>query len=369
MSPSSGGVAHRVRRQVAGSPVAPLVRRVRDAARGARRDIGRLLARAGKRIAGPAGFGGPARTTTNSSWDELPHRYTSQPRPREIGPDWPEPPEVESAGSVVRSIYDTGERPPVMDLAMLEALNEEYRAKPLVPEPQTFDQDSREDRARRRIIDVHRAIDLADKRTLELGCGAGFEVWYLSHHLGSDAWGADVSERRAWTALADERTHFVLADLATDRSFEADFFDRVYSFAVLEHVVHPFALLSELYRIMKPGGLAYLSANLHRGPKASHIYRQIFFPFPHLLFSDDVIREFRSKHHGRDEGASWVNRLTWSQYEDYFREIGFELRSLKFRETPIDEGFYKRFEHILGRYPRWDLTKDFFDAVVEKPKR
>jgi hypothetical protein len=42
---------------------------------------------------------------------------------------------------------------------------------------------------------------------------------------------------------------------------------------------------------------------------------------------------------------------------------------LRFRETPLDEAFYQRFSHILGRYPRWDLTKDFFDVVVEKPRR
>jgi SAM-dependent methyltransferase len=280
---------------------------------------------------------------------------------------WPEPPEVEEPGGVVRSVYDTGSRPPPMDLALLEALNEEYRDKPLVPAPPLYDQASREDRARRRLLEVHHSIGLADRRVLELGCGAGFEVWYLGHHFGANAWGVDVSERRAWQPLRDERTHFVCADLATDRSFEADFFDRVISFSVLEHVVHPHAVIAELYRIMKPGGLAWLSANLYRGPRASHLYRELFFPFPHLLFSDDVIREYRLKTIGRADGAAWVNRLTWSQYEDYFREVGFVLHALRFAETPLDEPFYERFDNILGRYPRWDLTKDFFYAVLEKP--
>lgn len=312
---------------------------------------------------------GAGRSAERSSWGELPQRLTIVPRPRAVGTDWPDPPDIDASGSVVRSIYDTGERPPVMDLALLEALNEEYRSRPLVAEPQGFDQASRESRAQSRLLDVHRSVDLSDKRVLELGCGAGFEVWYTSHHFGADAWGVDVSERRAWAPLSDERTHFVCADLATDRSFEAGFFDRIYSFAVLEHVVHPWALLNELFRILKPGGLAYLSANLHRGPRASHIYRELYFPFPHLLFNDDVIREYRMKHHGRDAGASWVNRLTWSQYEDYFREVGFVMRSLRFRETPLDEAFYDRFDNILGRYPKWDLTKDFFYTVLEKPKR
>jgi hypothetical protein len=62
-----------------------------------------------------------------------------------------------------------------------------------------------------------------------------------------------------------------------------------------------------------------------------------------------------------------VNRLTWAQYEDYIREIGFVIRSLRFSEEPLDEPFYERFENILGRYPRWDLTKDFFHVILETP--
>jgi SAM-dependent methyltransferase len=366
MHPTVRRLLRHVWRRLVASPAAPMAWRVRLLPRELRARVGRALARAGTQIGGPDALD-IASSDRRTSWGDLPQTYTVLPRPRGVSSNWPDPPVVEDAGTSVRSIYDTGDRPPTMDLALLEALNEEYRPKPLVPEPPLYDQGSREDRARRRLLDVHHNIGLADQRVLELGCGAGFEVWYLSHHFGADAWGIDVSERRAWAPLSDQRTHFVCADLATDRSFETDFFDRVISFSVLEHVVHPYAVIAELYRIMRPGGLAWLSANLHRGPRASHLYRELYFPFPHLLFSDDVIREYRTKHHDRSGGASWVNRLTWAQYEDYFREVGFVMRSLRFAETPLDEELYNRFDNILGRYPRWDLTKDFFYTVLEKP--
>jgi SAM-dependent methyltransferase len=269
---------------------------------------------------------------------------------------------------VVRSIYETGARPPTMDLALLEELNEEYRSRPLVPNPPRYEQADTEERARGRLLGVHGRIGLDNRRVLEVGCGSGFEVWYLSHHFGSDAWGVDVTERKAWSFLSDERTHFACADIGTGSPFETDFFDRVISFVVLEHVVHPHAMLSEIYRILRPGGLAYIKANLHRGPKASHLYRDLHFPFPHLLFTDDVISAYRERHLGRPGGAAWVNHLTWAQYEDYLDAIGFTIRSLRFEKTPLDEPFYERFSDILGRYPRWDLETDFFHVVLEKPR-
>lgn len=100
-----------------------------------------------------------------------------------------------------------------------------------------------------------------------------------------------MAEREGWRWLAYEHTHLVYADITVESPFERDFFDRIISFTVLEHVVPLCAALSEVFRILKPGGLVVMSADLHRGPKASHLYRAIHFPYPHLLVSDDVIRD------------------------------------------------------------------------------
>ena len=354
-------------RRLRASKAGPLVDRIRHWPRSVRRSIGFRLAGAALALGGPDVLGLGAGTSARSSWGNLPKAWQVTPRPAPADKTWPDPPDVDDAARVTHSIYETGDRPPVMDLALMESLNEEYASHPLVPAPNGLDQASREERARRRLLEVHDAIDLQGKKVLELGCGPGFEVWYLSHKFGADAWGVDVAERKAWAVLEDDRTHYRCVDIADGSGLDADSFDRVISFSVLEHVVHPHAVIAELYRILKPGGLIWLSANLHRGPKASHIFREVYFPFPHLLFSDDVIRQFRESHGGKAAGASWVNRLTWSQYEDYMRQTGFIIRSLRFSEQPIDEGFYERFGDILGRYPRWDLSRDFFHVVLEKP--
>jgi SAM-dependent methyltransferase len=297
----------------------------------------------------------------------IPRRYVVEPRPTAVSEDWPSPPPIADPFCVVRTRHAEPAPEPVFDIELFETLNAEYAARPLVASPLKYDDESMASRARDRLVWVHNSIDLRDRRVLEFGCGGGFEVWLLGRHFGADAWGVDVQERASWSSLNDERTHLVLADLAVDRPFEPDYFDRVYSFYVFEHVEHPFAALQELYRVMKPGGLAWIAANLHRGPMASHRYKDVHFPFPHLLFDDDVFREFYRRQGKPPEGAAWVNRLTWAEYEDHIERIGFRTKALNFRETPLDEEFYARFECVLGRYPKTDLTRDFFEVVLEKP--
>lgn len=298
-------------------------------------------------------------------------RATPAPAPgakQPTGRPWPTPPRVEGEPfAIVRTRHPEGAPDPAFDIDLFEQLNAEYADRPLVPVPLEYDEEAMAGRARDRMTWVDKAIGIRGKRVLEFGCGGGFEVWLLAHHFDAEAWGVDIAERAAWKTLADDRTHLVLADLAVDRPFPADHFDRVFSFYVFEHVNHPYAALAEIFRILKPRGRAWIAANLHRGPLASHRYKQVNFPFPHLLFTDDVFREFYRRQGLPEMEAAWVNRLTWAEYEDHFARIGFRVRQATFRETPLDEAFYARFESVLGRYPRTDLQRDFFQVILEKP--
>ena len=284
-----------------------------------------------------------------------------------IGDDWPEPPEIDRPFAS----QETHDRPPPTryDVALFEALNAEYADHPVAPVAPRYDALSLAERSRRRIQVVHDHLDLRGKTVLEIGCGAGFEMWYLAHFLGCDAWGIDISPRRSWPHLVGDRVHLVAGDVAAGDILPADTFDRVMSFTVWEHITRPLEAIVELARVMKPGGYAWIRANLYRGPTASHRTRDIAFPFPHLLFSDDVIDEALRKAGKHGGGAAWVNRLTWEQYEAAFLGAGLVIRALSFTRYPLDEDFYRRFEDVLGRYPKVDLERGFFQVVLEKPVR
>jgi len=285
---------------------------------------------------------------------------------RPIDRPWPEPPTIAHPMAAIKP--DDPEPVLAYDLELFEALNAEYAAHPIVATAPAYDFDAVAHRSHWRLTAIHDGIGLDRRTVLEVGCGAGFEVWYLAHRFGSDAWGIDMSARAGWPALRDEHVHLVQGDMAGDHGLAPASFDRAISFTAWEHITHPEAALAELFRVLKPGGIAWIRANLYRGPTASHLYRDITFPFPHLLFRDDVIAAALA-HAGKPaEGAAWVNKLTWEQYEAAMLRLGFRIRSLKFDLYPLDEAFYARFEDVLGRYPRADLERDFFTVVLEKPR-
>jgi SAM-dependent methyltransferase len=315
--------------------------------------------------------GRPPKTPPPAASGSVVRRPTGLPTPAALPADriWRSPEGIEGSGRTVRSLYRTGDGPRVYDVALLEQLNAEYADRPLVPSPPSYTAEALAASAQRRVRWVHGMVGLAGRRTLEIGCGNGFEVWSLAHNLDCDAYGVDVSHYQPWDQLAGPRVHFECADLGIENPFPKDHFDRVLSFTVWEHVTHPYALLKATHDVLKPGGTAWIRANLYAGPQASHRYRQINFPWPHLLFADTVVREWDVAHGRAPIGNAWVNRLGWLHYEYYADLLGFEIAHRGYTETPIDEDFYHRFEDVLGRYPRADLRRDYLLLVLRKPLR
>ncbi|MCF6153708.1 MAG: class I SAM-dependent methyltransferase [Candidatus Brocadia sp.] len=91
------------------------------------------------------------------------------------------------------------------------------------------------------------------QRLLDIACGAGYGTALLLKH-GCKAIGADYDEQ----AVADAQTkykygNFVRADVL-EIPFKDESFDVVVSFETIEHVHDGNSFLSEVYRVLKPGG-------------------------------------------------------------------------------------------------------------------
>jgi SAM-dependent methyltransferase len=252
------------------------------------------------------------------------------------------------------------------DVDLFASLNEEYADTPLLPKPRSVALDDLAEGALRRLRQVERAgVPLRGARVLEIGCGAGALSRVLAEEYDCEVVGLDIVTKPAWDQLKGPRVDLRVQDISTGDIEGLGQFDAIVSFVVLEHVVHPFAMLTSVEKLLRPGGRAYLSGNLYRGPMASHRYREVYFPWPHLLFTDDVFRQYYETVLNRPGvRASWVNKLTHAHYETYLSAIGFTRYSTTLSPPRFDEAFYERFADVLSRYPRYDLAHDFIYLVL-----
>jgi SAM-dependent methyltransferase len=104
-------------------------------------------------------------------------------------------------------------------------------------------------------------------RSLDLGCGANPQNPYNAEML----YGIDIRSK--------DDSHFIHeADLAVDPiPFESDFFDAVTAYDFIEHIPRiiyapkrRFAfveLMSEIYRVLKPGGLFFSRTPVFPNPE------------------------------------------------------------------------------------------------------
>jgi ubiquinone/menaquinone biosynthesis C-methylase UbiE len=91
------------------------------------------------------------------------------------------------------------------------------------------------------------------EKILDVGCSRGFYVEAMEAY-GVDAVGVDSSEVSVSQAVSE---HVELGD-ATNLRFPDGTFDKVFSLHTIEHLPEPGALLAEIGRVLKPGGVAII---------------------------------------------------------------------------------------------------------------
>ena len=117
----------------------------------------------------------------------------------------------------------------------------------------------------------------SNSSVLEIGCGSGGYAVHLAKRIGCQVMGLDMNAEgvRNAKALAEEdkldgRVKFEQCDVSQRLPVEDNAFDAIYSNDVLCHVPRRSQVLSDLRRVLKPGGRLLFSDALIIGGLLSH---------------------------------------------------------------------------------------------------
>ncbi|MDL2317010.1 class I SAM-dependent methyltransferase [Desulfovibrio sp. OttesenSCG-928-A18] len=271
--------------------------------------------------------------------------------------------------SLRETLARKGFEPPfTYDIALFQALNDHYAAKPVCPAPRDLTPRGLFYQADQRVDAILRLFNgpLAGASCLEVGCGRGEVAVRLAQRGQCKVTGVDIQVYPEWMEREASRIHFLAADISTENPFDAKQFDFIFSFVVLEHVKNPQAMVTAMHSLLKPGGYCYFTCNLYRGPLASHRYREIYFPWPHLLFGDSVFEEYYALHEMPPTAPAWVNKMTHLHYLALLKTLDFNILDADLTGNPLDEDFVACFDEVLGKYPTDDLRHDFLKVFLRR---
>lgn len=119
--------------------------------------------------------------------------------------------------------------------------------------------------------------DVNGKRVLDIGCGAGFLVRQYAKN-GAITFGVDITEisiQRTYKSLKLYKLDGYISQAnAEELPFKSNSFDYVTSWGVLHHIPSTEKGVGEVFRILKPGGIAIISLY-----SRNILLRSPFFPF------------------------------------------------------------------------------------------
>ncbi|MCC7407762.1 MAG: class I SAM-dependent methyltransferase [Phycisphaeraceae bacterium] len=210
---------------------------------------------------------------------------------------------------------------------------------------------------------------LAGKTVLDFGCGWGGETAWLAERCAF-AHGCDVDPNSLAQAEQFRRHrnihNMAVAPVRNDRlPFADDTFDAVLSTNVFEHVMNPVAMLSEIRRVLKPGG-SFITrfGPLFYSPLGYHLCWATQVPWAHLWLGLNPIIEVRNQRRSPIHPTSWedtgLNRITFARFESAVLTAG--LRPRRLRRIPVRR---------LGPLTHVPLLRDLvtfgIDAHLTKP--
>ncbi|MCL0094967.1 class I SAM-dependent methyltransferase [Dehalococcoidia bacterium] len=241
--------------------------------------------------------------------------------------------------------------------------------------------------------------EIKGKRILDIGCGQLYSYTLLLHNLGNTVTGIDIVyvgvddplvkrywrilRRNGWEnflgrllygILLKGRTYYqALKDICDfplttqgvdvrqmsveDMLFPDETFDIVISIAVFEHLPDVSQAVSEIERVMKTGGLAYISIHLFTSPSGGHHYN---------WQNTDKVPPWDHLRQRKLPLTTYLNGLREEEYLSLFREKFEILRVLDIDEEEGKALLTPEIRAELKDYAEEELLKHGIIIIARK---
>lgn len=206
---------------------------------------------------------------------------------------------------------------------------------------------------------------------LEVGCGEGYGTCILSQVEGAVVVGIDIDEEtivQASKRYDSDKCTFKLYD-ASIIPFEANSFDAVVSFQVIEHLHNPKNYISEIYRVLKDSGVFFLTTP--NGTMRLSSDCKPWNKFHIKEFSPDELKnllnkEFRNVNILGIRGSAEVQRIELNRIDNILKKkksgIWGKLKRKIYRKIMRDRILNKENEKSFFKYN----LSDYY--VIDKPQ-
>ncbi len=192
---------------------------------------------------------------------------------------------------------------------------------------------------------------------LEAGCGDGM-LGVVLQAYGHNYLGVDLQD---WRESRARSINFRRMNLNESLDLKSSSFDIVVSYNVFEHVPRPDFTLSELIRVVRPGGKILLDFDpLYCSPWGMHAWRMLRMPYPQFLYSENFIELFLSKVGVNDLGVvstqlQPLNKWRIDNFRSLFRGSCVKVLSIEERR---DESWLPWVERFPQCFRGRGLTLD-----------
>ncbi len=200
----------------------------------------------------------------------------------------------------------------------------------------------------------------SNARFVDLGCNDG--KWSIKVARKIDTkltFGLDLYEKQLKKA-AKLDINILKGDLNEKLSYKSNFFDVVHSNQVIEHLANVDNFVTEIYRILKPGGYAVISTE-----NLSSWHNIIALIFGWQAFSQHISQKYHignpfSPHYGKKLRGGWTHNIIFTYFglQKIFTNYGFTVEEVR------GSGYYP----LPNFFARLDLRHAHFIAIkVRKP--